>query len=227
MRQRGFTLVEVLVTLALLALVLSLVQGVYSGVTRSSRIAQNQIAQAHAGAMLLQRLSDELGSALPDSIALSSEGADASKLEFTTELPDYGQEQQEDSKEKASAGHTCAALSYELKAGDDGVQELVRRSGAPASGDVEAELGEGDAILKGLSRFRVQVSTDGKEWDDTIDASAGKSASSSAKSSSTGDSGGSSLPKIVMVEIGWRDNPSDPNSPEQLLRTAISIQRAL
>jgi general secretion pathway protein J len=59
-RRDGFTLIEVLVSLAVLALLVTLVQGVYSTSMRNRDAAESATQATHAAAVVTGRIADEL-----------------------------------------------------------------------------------------------------------------------------------------------------------------------
>ncbi|MBI5441326.1 MAG: type II secretion system protein [Deltaproteobacteria bacterium] len=204
--KRGFTLIEVMLGLALLALVLSIVQGVYSGATRTRERSHVATENLRAAALLLQRVTDELGSAVPETLEITSLAGETSALEFTTEFPQFSQEKPTSGEKTEGA---FARLRYELATESDGTQSLVRRSGFEIKAGEEPELGTPDTILPNVARFRVQWSSDAKEW----------------RNSYSGSSSGSDRPVIVSVEVSWRDG--GPEEPERVLRTSVPLYRVL
>lgn len=216
-RRRGFTLIEVLVGLALLALVVSLIQGVYSGVARSRERLVRETEGAHAAAILLQRLSDELAAAVTfDSpprrgatrFVVESDTGGSSRLEFTAPLPEYLQAEAETG---AADRIGLARIGYSVEKESDGSLTLARSE----TRDPEADLAqsEPDPVLRGIVRFRVLCSVDGKEWEETWNSEDRAPADSL-------------LPKMVSVEIAWKD-PDRANGPERVWRTAIPVYKAL
>jgi prepilin-type N-terminal cleavage/methylation domain-containing protein len=202
--KRGFTLIEVLLSLALLALLLSVVQGVYSGVSRSRESARAATDGLRAASLILQRMADEIGSADPQTISLSEESAEFSKLEFVTELSDYAQEE-------ATSGRPVGGLTQVLyeAAEIEGVKTLTRQGGRlSTTGD--AELRDPDPLLRGVSRFRVKVSPDAKAWRESWEPGGG-----------TGSD--AYLPRIASIEIGWREG--GPEGLERVLRTSAALYR--
>lgn len=200
--RRGFTLIEVLLGLALLALVLSLIQGVYAGAVKSRDRARAQAEGAHRAALVLARLADELASASEGSgdasgFALGPAADRDARLEFTTTLPGLMPEKA-DAAEAAAEGY--ARLRYEVEAGGGGTRSLLRRD-SRLSEQPEGE--DGDVVLERVTRFRVQASADGKAWDDTWE-------------------GGAGLPRMVSLELGWEEGDG-PRPQERLLRTTVPL----
>jgi prepilin-type N-terminal cleavage/methylation domain-containing protein len=212
--KRGFTLIEVLLGLTLLAVVLGVVQGVYSGVVRSRERARVATENARAAALLLQRLADELGSAVPESLQISSEGSDASTLEFTTEFPQFAQEKPTSGKKTEGA---FARLRYEVTNESDGTRALVRSIGFEESSGDEPDMGTPEPLFPGVVRFRVQWSSDAQDWRDSFAGGGTKGGPGSAPQTDA--------PKIVRLEIAWRDGGG--NEPERILRTSAPLYRAL
>lgn len=199
--RRGFTLLEVVLGLALLALVIGLVQGVYSGVSRSRQRVSEQTAGAHAAALFLHRLADELASAR--GLTLEQDAGGDAVLEFSTVLPRSLQEAEE-GNEGSAAPEGFVRLGYGVEEAD-GVRSLVRTD---SRGSEEGGEAAPDAVLRHVVRLRIQVSADGEEWHDGWDAE-------------SGDADGGA-PRAVAVEISWRDG-EDGRGPERTLRTLAQL----
>jgi prepilin-type N-terminal cleavage/methylation domain-containing protein len=196
--KRGFTLLEVVLGLALLALVIGLVQGVYSGVSRSRERVSEQTAGAHAAALFLHRLADELASAR--GLTLDRDAAGDAELEFSTVLPLLLQEGEEGQR----GGEGFVTLGYSVEDVDDS-RSLVRTDSRSAG---EGGDPASDEVLRHVTRFRVQVSSDGEKWHDGWEAA-----------STAADEG---APRVVTVEVAWRDG-ADGKGPERSLRTMAPL----
>lgn len=206
--RQGFTLVEILLTLGLLAVVVTLVQGVYSSVLRSRDHAQEQAEKSHAAALLLGRLADELASCSPRAgdptggLTLERDENLDSRLEFTTPVPALVQEEGVDEIGGA------ATLTYSLEAGENGARDLVRLDSRAPS--VPGSDRVGDVLLRGLSRFRVKLLREGDDWEET----------------SGTDGTAPKPPRAVAVEVAWKDGKAF-DGPEHVLRTLVPLYGAL
>jgi general secretion pathway protein J len=204
--RRGFTLLEVLLALTLLAVLMTLVEGVYSGVSRSSRDAAQDTREVHEAAVFLDRLANEISAAYVSPPAdptlstswfvLTLDIDGRASLAFTTRL----------SPEEPSDALTGrpAEVAYYVERDEDGVARLRRRS----SWEVDTDPEEGglpyDALPDlALTRLDIQC-YDGEEWHDTWDSRERTQAPY--------------LPSALSVEIAW----GDPDH-ERVLRTSIPV----
>ncbi|MBI5015437.1 MAG: prepilin-type N-terminal cleavage/methylation domain-containing protein [Deltaproteobacteria bacterium] len=212
--RRGFTLIEVLLGLALLALVISVVQGVYAGVTRSRNRAQEQTEGAHAATLLLQRMADELanassgpaeGTEASTGLVLGKDADGQSRLDFTTTLPALAPD---DESKSPTYAEVYARIEYSVQANDDGTRQLVRGDSRAAARSGGAETEAPDVVIDRVTRFRVTLSPDGKTWEDTWSGPA------------AGED--TAVPRIAAIEIGWQVGTKD-KPQERLLRTAVSL----
>ncbi len=196
----GFTLVELLLALALLALVAGLVQGTYTGAVRSRDRASAETARLHAAAVALDRLADELAGAFVSEsrgevtgLAVTPDAEGNTVLVFTSRpVPIPG----------VRAGGP-AEIAYFVETGDDGVPRLYRREDPDPDEDWD-EGGDPFPVLEGVDRFAVRC-FDGEGWKDEWD--------------SRGREGDPVLPLAVSVEVAWKEG----EGPERVLRTATPI----
>lgn len=212
---QGFTLIEVLIGLTLLAVVLTLVQGVYAGIVRSRDYIQAQTERSHAVALLLHRMADELVSALAapgdptrenEGIVLDKDSNLDSTLEFSALLPPV---LQDGGKEK---GGGIARIRYHLEKAEDGSLDLVRTDSRAAADEAGASPSnqekQADVLLKGVSRFRVKLLGEGDTW---------------RESSGGTESGGQEVaPRAVSIEIAWKVGKKEDGA-ERVLRTAVPL----
>jgi len=203
--RRGFTLLEVLVALALLAMVITLVQGAYSGAVRSTEAIGRDTERVHLAAVVLDRMVRELSTAFEDAnrrqatgLVLSTDLDGIATLSFTTRVPPIG-------------GRTAggdAEVGYALEEADEGV-DLVRRETTRLDGDL-LEGGIPRTLVAGLTAFRVQC-YDGEEWKDDWDSRAQPNPLH--------------LPLAVSVELAWTDGEGD-DATEAVYRTSTPVYAA-
>lgn len=204
--RRGFTLIEVLLTLTLLALLISLVQGAYSGAARSRRRAGAETEQAHLAAFVLQKISAELATAYFSAprqdvtgLVLDADAEGNAALRFTTRLPPI-------------SGHSLGGesqVSYTLEEDEDG-WTLARRE----SPNVEADIEAADAytMIKGIRRFSV-LCYDGEEWLESWD--------------SRDRTDPPILPLAVTLEVAWAgEDDREEEGTERLYRTSTPVYGA-
>ncbi len=211
MNRRGFTLIEVLVTLALMAIFITLVQGVYSGVVRSKRAATKATVAAHAASAVINYLSDELGQAFQSRTTvpyrieetfffLSTAGDRNSTLTFTTHTVNIPTVRQ--------GGDV--RVTYEVVKDDDheGLFALRRSEMADLLGDPGRDATEWE-MLDSLSRFTVECYSEDGGWQDYWDHVTGSAPV---------------IPIAARITIGWKD--SADSESEHLITTATPIYSA-
>ncbi len=199
----GFTLIEVVLALALLALLLSVIQGAYTGAVRSKRRVSADTAEAHLASVVLQRMAQELSMAFlsparreATGLVLVAGGDGLSTLSFTTQVP-------------AISGFSPGGESevgYFLEEDEEGRLDLMRRETTDLDGDLQ-EGGVPFAMIQGIQRFLV-LCYDGTEW-----LEGWNSADRSAPPL---------LPLAVSVEVAWAD-PDDEEAPERVYRTSAPV----
>jgi type II secretion system protein J len=187
---RGFTLIEILVAVAVLALLVGLIQGIYLGVARSRVSAETQTAAVHAASSTLQRLADELAMAFfsksrPEQTVFKglSDAQHLSSLEFASRVPTI-------------AGIRTGGdvrLSYELVrdsgAQDDRVYVLRRTELADFRGNPDRD-GIVYDMLSGVRSFTVEY-FDGDKWVEDWDSDTNVANNAQP------------LPKAVRIEVAW------------------------
>lgn len=145
--------------MGLLAVVMSLVQGAYSGTVRSRRVARAATVETHTAAFVLHRLADELAMAYLDEarpqatgLVVDTDSDDISAVAFTTRVPPVS---------GFSSGGD-AEVAYFTESDGEGGQVLRRRESADLDGDLETG-GEPYTLVEGLARFTVEC-YDGEQW---------------------------------------------------------------
>lgn len=198
--KNGFTLIEVLVALALFALLVGLIQGVYSGVLKGQKHIDSATKRSHMAAFVLDRIVLELGAAFVSAdrmeetpFTLKADGQDNSELSFTTRLP--GMEIVEPKGE--------TTVKYLVDKGDEDVL-ILRRGETQQDGDQDIEFYE---LMSDIAWFKVKCFdpdlVDGTEaWDsmDRINAPPPY------------------VPQWVSVEIAWGEK-----GKETVMRTTTPL----
>ena len=205
--RRGFTLLEVLLALALLALVISLVQGAYSGVARSEKESRRRTGQAHGSAFMAHHIADELAMVFADpsrpaatGLVVETDTDGVSSLAFSSRVPPrYG---------FSSGGE--AEIGYLAETGDDGGLNLTRREDTDLDG-VLAGGGQPYIMLSGIRRFEIRCyNEDRDEWVDAWD--------------SVSPPGSQTLPAAMEVSIVWGEGEdADGELLEQVYRTRTVV----
>ncbi len=197
--RRGFTLIEILLALALLAVVITLIQGTYSGTVKSRERSGAESRQLHTAALVLDRLANEISGAYVDpaqpeatGLVITVDGDGNAGLAFTARLQPI--------PTIRPGGGTEVAYFVETEGERT---RLVRRE----SPDVDGDLAEGGGpypVLDDLLRFRVQC-YDGEQWLDEWDSRERED--------------GSALPRAVSVELAWgRDEEH-----QRMVRTEAAV----
>ncbi len=161
MRRKGFTLLEVMVGLAILAIFVTLVQGVYTGAAKNKRASEEATGAAHGSSAILGKMADELSMAFQSSsrkgqtiLLAATDMENNSKVEFTTMTPRI--------ENLSTGGET--RLRYEVRPDPEteGAVKLVRIEMADPFGDMDRD-GVELTMLGGIKRFTFSC-YNGSEW---------------------------------------------------------------
>ncbi len=199
----GFTLVEVLVGLAVLAMLVTLVQGVYSTSMRNREAAQEATEATHLAAVVTTRIADELAMAFysdtrpevtPFLLTTSADGF--STLEFSSRTPAISGIR--------PGGDTRILYQPLVDSESPEGRLLLRRTelGDPY-GDIERD-GFTFTMVEDLTGFLVQC-YDGEEW---LDNWGGVTATATALN----------LPLMVRIVMSWGTDES-----VTYMRTATTV----
>ena len=202
MTRRGFTLIEVLVALFIMTLFIALVEGVYTGTTRSRERAVKRTVEAHTASAVLQRMADELAMSfqLPDRIdqtyfLLTNDSENTSTLEFTSRtaaIPSI-----------RTGGDTRIRYIVERAArGNDGDLALMRYELADLFGRMDLDSTSYE-MLSPITTFTLEC-FNGEEWVSTWDDSA---------------SDEPLMPLAVKITLGWGEDKEH----EELMETSTPI----
>ena len=201
--RRGFTLIEVLLAMTLLAVLIGIVQGAYSGAARSRTISREETREAHASALVLQRLAEELSMCLfsdtrkdVTGLTVDTDGDGNSVLVFTTRVPPI-------------SGYSVggeARLRYAVSQEDESV-DLVRQETPDPKADIENAVVPYQ-VLQNVARFEV-LCYDGEQWLTTWDSADRPSAPY--------------LPLAVSVEVAYKHGEEEA---ERVYRTSTPLYAA-
>ncbi|PLX41018.1 MAG: hypothetical protein C0608_07145 [Deltaproteobacteria bacterium] len=205
MMKRGFTLLEVLVALFIMTLFIALVQGVYTGTTRSRERAVKRTVEAHTASAVLQRIADELAMSfqLPGRMdqtyfLLTTDSENTSTLEFTSRTPAI--------PSIRTGGDT--RIRYEIERstrGGDGDMALMRYELADLFGRMDLDSTAYE-MLTNVTTFEVEC-FNGEEWVTAWDESS---------------SSEPLMPLAVKIRLGWGDDEDN----EELMETSTPIYSA-
>jgi prepilin-type N-terminal cleavage/methylation domain-containing protein len=180
-RNSGFTLLEVLVSLGILAVVVAIVSATFTGALGVQQAADRRVEVTHAGRTVLDRIGQDLVSAFPQPAAPSAggqsppsesvrqppggltledrelEGQPRDRLEFYTYARPLG-----GAREHAS---DLARVEYDLVVSDDRRDwRLIRRQTSNMQQDALAQT-SGDVLAERVVAFEVAGYDDAKkEW---------------------------------------------------------------
>lgn len=165
MRRRGFTLIEVLMTVALTAMVFAMIGGILLSVINASENIEKQLASEKAGYGILSTIrrdltglyAYDLGGLAFKGVDNTEGGKDADTLHFVTTA---------DSATSADGTKPkLVEVGYRLRM-DNEILGLYRRAGA-FEGDPISSGESYTEIFAGLHSFNVQyMDPDNKEWKD-------------------------------------------------------------
>ncbi|MEE9281096.1 MAG: prepilin-type N-terminal cleavage/methylation domain-containing protein [Myxococcota bacterium] len=186
----GFTLLEILITIAIMSLLITTAVQAFQSITRAEERARAGVGRARAAQVLLDRLERELVGTLlvpgPESeepvahpflfVAedRSSGNSDADAMRFVTLTPSR-------SLGSASSGGP-RLVSYEVRevafdsldGPEEPLLELVRRED-PLPGEAEPDISalDGQVVAEGLARFRLRFESETEDgWVDSWDSTA-------------------------------------------------------
>lgn len=163
MNRRGFTLVELLVGLALLGLFLTLVNGIYSGTARNREVSRAATTSAHEASVSTHLMADEFAMAFfsplwieRTAFTLETGADDNAEVEFTTRVPNI---------DTLRVGGDVR-LRYALVAEEERKDRFIlrRTEGADFFSDLDRR-GVAYDMMTGVKQFAVKC-WDGEEWVD-------------------------------------------------------------
>jgi len=211
---RGFTLLEVLISVSIFALVVSSVYGAYRATFRTVSGAEGQATASAAARVILERISDDLTVIATDSDGLLQgkrgdvgEGrADSLSCVAFAHLPF--------SRTEKKGGR--ATLVYNAEENESGRINIYRSDILVRPGTVSEETGRGELLGKDLLSFHLSyVAADGsesEEWD-------------TGSEENTGDPAGGAnkivLPVLIRIELLVATSPDDETGI--YFRTAVAL----
>lgn len=205
--RRGFTLIEVVLALTLMAVLITLVQGAYSGAVKSRNIAREETREAHEAALVLGRLSEELSMCFLaedrrdlTGLTVDTDADGNSTLTFTTRVPPIYQ---------FSVGGE-ARVRYALAEGEEEEgTDLFRQETADLQADIENAVVPYQ-VLPGVDRIEIEC-FDGQDWVTTWNSAERDAAPY--------------LPLAVSIEVAWTHGEGDAER-ESVYRTSTPIYGA-
>ncbi len=190
-RQAGFTLIEVLLGIMLLALFVTLMQGIYAGTTRNREAARTSTEAVHAASASVQLMCDEFAMAFhnPDWIErtafhLETDASENAEVEFTTRAPHV---------ETLRVGGDIRVRYTLVQMKEERDRYILRRlESSDPFGDIERNA-TGYDMMEEVTHFKV-LCYDGERWTDRW---------------ALADPQNPELPLAVSVEIGWAEGEGE------------------
>jgi general secretion pathway protein J len=213
-RGQGFTLLEVLISISIFALVVSSVYGAYRVTFQTVSSTEGQATAGAAARVMLERISEDLAMIATDSDGVLQgkrgdvgEGrADEFSCVAFAHLPF--------SRAEKKGGR--ANLVYSAEENESGRIDLYRSDSAIRPGEATEEAGRGELLARDLLSFQLTyVAADGSEsdaWDSGPDESAGSPADRTNNIA---------LPVLIRIELLVATSPEDEKGI--YFRTAVAL----
>jgi prepilin-type N-terminal cleavage/methylation domain-containing protein len=175
--RRAFTLIEIMVAIAIFSLVLAAIYSVWGAIMRSTQVAQDVAAQAQRQRITLRTIEDSLMAvqsfqASPQYYSFIVENGDTPTLSFTARVPEIFPRNGKFFDAITGRNFNLRRLSYSLEAGDGSQKNLVLRQN-PVLMDLDADEQQFPLVLaRNVRKFEVDCWDTNKldwvtEWDDT------------------------------------------------------------
>ena len=150
---RAFTLIEIMIAIAIFSLVLSAIYSVWGAIMRSTQVAQDVAAQAQRQRITLRTIEDSLMAiqsfqASPQYYSFIVENGDTPTLSFTARVPEIFPRNGKFFDAITGRNFNLRRLSYSLEAGDGNQKNLVLRQN-PVLMDLDADEQQFPLVLGG------------------------------------------------------------------------------
>jgi prepilin-type N-terminal cleavage/methylation domain-containing protein len=211
----GFTLVEILIAIGILAMVLAAIYSSWTAILRASKVGLDVAATVQRSRIAIRMLEDSLGSAesfganLPLYYFMAENGSQGA-LSFVARL----------SKSFPRSGKfgdlDVRRVTFTVEGGPDGTSQLVLRQSPYMMEPDEDEKRHPIVLAKNVKAFEMQFYDTNKNPPDWVDE---------WKEAKTNQ-----LPKMVMITLRVADSPRNPKSVEEVTRIvslpSVTVQRA-
>ena len=169
-RSLAFTLIEIMIALAIFSLVLAAIYSVWGAIMRSTQVAQDVAAQAQRQRIALRTIEDSLMAiqsfqASPKYYGFVAENGDSPVLSFTARVPEIFPRNGKFISPNTGRDYNLRRLAYSLEPGDGGQKNLVLRQN-PVLMDLDADEQQFPLVLaRNVRKFEVECwDTNRLEW---------------------------------------------------------------
>ncbi len=174
---RAFTLIEVMVAIAVFTMVVASVFASWTALMRSTRVAHDVAAQAQRQRITLRTIEDSLMAvqsfqASPQYYSFIVENGDSPVLSFAARLPEVFPRNGKFINPNTGKDFNLRRLTFALESAEDGEKDLVLRQN-PVLMDLDADEQKYPLVLaKNVRKFTIECWDTNKlewadEWDDT------------------------------------------------------------
>lgn len=167
---RAFTLIEIMVAIAIFSMVLMAIYSVWGSIMRATQVAHDVAAQAQRQRITLRTLEDSLMAvqsfqASPQYYNFILGKGDAGELSFTARVPEIFPRNGKFVNPNTGRDFNLRRLSYSLEAGENGQKNLVLRQN-PVLMDLDADEQQFPLVLaRNVRKFQVECwDTNKLEW---------------------------------------------------------------
>ena len=175
--RRAFTLIEIIVALAIFSMVLAAIYSVWASIMRATQVGQDVAAQAQRQRITLRTIEDSLMAvesfqASPRYYSFILDNGDAPTLSFTARVPEIFPRNGKFVNPNTGRDFNLRRLTYALEPGEDGQKNLVLRQN-PVLMDLDADEQQFPLVLaRNVRKFEVECWDTNKldwatEWLDT------------------------------------------------------------
>lgn len=211
-QKAGFTLLEVLISIGIFAIVVSSVYGAYQATFKTVQATESQATLAASARVILERVSEDLAAISTDANGFlqGRQGAVGSRRADSLSCMSFAHLVL--NRTERSAGR--ALLRYSVEETDPDRIDLYRADLPVTPGtDAADETEKGELLGRGLQEFRITyVTADGiehEEWDSGQDGTGGQ------------ETAEIKLPVLVRIEIRLAESPESEEGT--VFRTAVAL----
>jgi prepilin-type N-terminal cleavage/methylation domain-containing protein len=176
-RCHAFTLIEIMVAIAIFTLVVGAIYSAWMLLIRSTQISKDVAAQAQRQRIALRTIEDSLMSvqsfqASPQYYSFAVENGDTAKLSFVSRVPDIFPRNGKFINPNTGREFNLRRLTFALQAGENGQKDLVLRQNPVLMDLDEDEQNYPLMLARNVRKFTIECWDTNKmewadEWDDT------------------------------------------------------------